>query len=146
MSTTGWVENRFLDHIAYERNIPNLWNKVRDNIGQAVEEFNNRTPLAEHLDHRDCMARGKHCIRLHKAVDNSEIEVFLNETSRLLKTATGNHSDKTICKFRLTGDRKELEFFQDEAQAKTVISADEACESAIGEFIFNPFPTNIKTG
>jgi hypothetical protein len=144
----GWVKDRFNEHIAYAAEVPKLWNRVRDSVGEAVVEFNERTSGTVHtLDHTDCMAKGKYCTRIHKAIDNSSIEVYLDESNRSLNVSREGHTTSEICRYRITGDHKGAEFFVREPHetALRAISVDEACQRAIAEFIFTPFPAPLKT-
>jgi len=138
----GWVKDRFSEHLAYDAEVPKLWNRMRDNIGQAVVEFNEQTAGTPNtLDHTDCMAKGKYCTRIHKAIDNSSIEVYLDESSRTLNCSReGRMLAEKICGYRITEDRKSAEFFEQGQSGTCTISVDEACQKAIAEFIFNPFP------
>jgi hypothetical protein len=136
----GWVEKKFSDQLRLTREIPRLWDQVRDNIGQATLEYNARTDgSGNHLDHTDCMARARLCTRLHQARDGSMIEVFLNESDASLRTVTRDGTENTICHYRLaTGEG--LEFFVNKDTEIRAISVDTACEMAVSAFIFSPFP------
>jgi hypothetical protein len=145
----GWVKDRFNEHLAYAAEVPRLWNRMRDNVGEAVVEFNERTAgTGNTLDQTDCMAKGKYCTRIHKAIDNSSIEVYLDEGNRSLNVSReGRTAPGEICRYRITEDHKGAEFFVQEPHetALRAISVDEACQRAIAEFIFTPFPaSNLK--
>jgi hypothetical protein len=50
---------------------------MRDSIGEVVCEFNERTKgTINVLDHTDCRSKGKYCARIHKAIDNTAIEIY----------------------------------------------------------------------
>jgi hypothetical protein len=139
----GWVENRFLDEVAYSREIPKLWNKVRDSLGQSASEFNARIKsVGPEVSITDCMAKGKLCVRLQR--DESTIEIFLNASERALKTYTPNSPDKTVAHFRLTPARDELEFFVERDGITIGISVDGICELAVASFLFDPFPRRFN--
>ncbi len=138
----GWVEDTFLEHQAYERETPNLWNKVRDSVWQSEAEFNARTKGSiDNLDVSDCTANGRFCLRLHKSVSDSILELFLDEKQRCLKISG---LSKPICSFHLTSDRKELEFFSKDGESVRPISVEDVCKRAIGDFLFTPFPIDFR--
>jgi hypothetical protein len=145
----GWVKDKFNEHLAYAAETPKLWNRVRDSIGEAVVEFNEGTTgTGNTLDHTDCMAKGKYCTRIHKAIDNSSIEVYLDEDNRSLNILRqGLMASGEICRYRITEDHKGAEFFVKEPHetALRTISVEQACQMAIAEFIFTPFPASLKT-
>ncbi len=121
-----------------------MWDRVRDSIGAAVFEFNERTKGTPNtIDHTECMAKGQYCTRIHKAIDNSSIEVYLDESDHSLNVLQeGRMSLGKICGYRITEDHKSAEFFMHEPHetASRAISVDDACQKAVEEFIFNPFP------
>jgi hypothetical protein len=90
--------------------------------------------------------QGKYCTRIHKAIDNSSIEVYLDESNRSLNVSPEGRAAREICRYRITEDRKGAEFFVHEPHesAARAISVDEACQRAIAEFIFTPFPALQK--
>src|ERR1019366_6062880 len=137
MRVMGWVKDRFSEHRAYAAEVPKLWDKVRDNIGEAVSEFNEQTgPKA--LGFADCMANGKYCTRIHKAINNSSIEVYLDESDRSLNVSReGRRSSGKICGYRIAEDHKGAEFFVQEPHetALRAITVDEACQKVLAEFI-----------
>jgi hypothetical protein len=137
----GWVEKRFSDHLRLTREIPRLWDQVRDSIGQAVLEYNARTDGSRnHIDHTDCTARARLCARLHQTRDGSTIEVFLNEDDASLRTATRDGTENIVCHYRLMANAEGLEFFVNKDADTRAVSVVDACEMAIRAFIFNPFP------
>ncbi len=139
----GWVDDRFKDQLAYQSGVPKLWNKVRDSVGLSVIEFNERTGGTPNvLDRTDCQSQAKYCIRFHKALDNASLEFFLDEGKRSLKTSRDS-SITTICVYRLTGDRSEIELFSESLEQ--VLSVEDACRTALHDFIFTPFPTPFST-
>jgi hypothetical protein len=139
----GWAEDEFLDNLAYEREIPGLWDRVRESVALAVQEFNARVLGTAHspVDLSDCSAEPL-CCRLHK--DNSKLVVRLNEDQRLLTTSSNGAPGKTICHFRLAPGRSALELFLKENDVTTPISIDEGCKRAIREFVFTPFPAGFR--
>ena len=140
----GWVKDRFDEQAVYAAEVPRLWNRLRDSIGVAMSEFNERaggTPNT--LGRTDCRAKSDYCTRILKSIDNSSIEVYLDERSQSLNASRGGHTAAgKICGYRITEDRKGAEFFVQEPHetALRAISVDEACQKAIAEFIFTPFP------
>jgi hypothetical protein len=136
------VNDRFDEQLAYAAAVPKLWDRMRDSIGEAIREFNERTSCTPNtLQHGACV-EGKYCTRIHKAIDSSSIEVCLEEGARTLNISRqGRRSPEKICGYRITEDRKSAEFFiQDPDGRARSMSVDEACQRTIGEFIFTPFP------
>ena len=135
----GWVKDRFDEQAAYATEVPRLWNRMSDSIGVSLREFNERTTgTSNTLGKTDCRAKSDYCIRILKAIDNSSIEVYLDESSQSLNASRGGHTAAgRICGYRITEDRKGAEFFvQDAAGIARAISVDDACKMAIGEFVF----------
>jgi hypothetical protein len=135
----GWVKDRFDEQAAYATEVPRLWNRMSDSIGVSLREFNERTTGASNtLGKTDCRAKGDYCIRILKAIDNSSIEVYLDESSKSLNASRGGHTAAgRICGYRITEDRKGAEFFvQDADGIARAVSVDDACKMAIGEFVF----------
>lgn len=130
----GWVAERFQAERTYQTKLPAFWDAMRDAVGHAVEEFNKHSD-GPTVDRTDCTARSNHCVRLHKASDNSTLEIFLDEKSRDLKTSKG-----AVCSFGVSADGRELEF----RQGGDVISVDEACQKAIEGFLFAAPPVQAK--
>ena len=120
----GWVEDEFLDHAAYERLTPRLWDSVRDSSGQAVHEFNVRMGGVAVFQLKDCTARGPHCLRIQKTGEKPSIEVFLDTGDRSFKAAAGSGKARRICGYRLLTDRSALEFFGEEGTS----TADQVCQ------------------
>lgn len=145
----GWVEDRFRDHLTSTRQIRPFWNELRDSVGRATVDYNQRIGDADHLDHTDCMARGPLCTRLHKAGNGATLELFLDEEHRQLKAAPSVGGEiRTVCGYRLNADRTGLEFFRADVRAPDgtiALTVEEACELAIEEFLFNPFPARFRT-
>jgi hypothetical protein len=136
----GWVKERFSEQQTYLAEVPKLWDKMRDSIGSAVIEFNEQTAeTGNTLGRADCTAKGKFCVRINKVLDNSSIEIYLDESERSLNTFRGNgrSTNKRVCGYRIVQGGKNVEFFGEDGNE---ISVDQACEKALAEFIFTPFP------
>jgi len=118
---------------------------MRDSIGAAIIEFNEQTSGTPNtLEHTDCMARGRYCARIHKAIDNSSIEIYLDESDRSLNVTREGRASRKVCEYRITEDRKAAEFSMSGADGVTRATTPEcACEMAIAEFIFTPFPASF---
>src|ERR1700676_2240532 len=109
----GWVKDRFSEHSAYAAEVPKLWDKMRDSIGEAVTEFNERTSGTPNtLARTDCMSKSKYCVRIQKALNNSSIEVYLDEGDRSLNVSRQDRApiNNKICGYRITEDHKGAEF------------------------------------
>lgn len=140
----AWVENRFKDRLVYQVEVPRLWDRFRDGVGEAVFEFNDRTKGTPNtLDTTNCMARGTPCVRVHKALDNSSVEIFLDVDQRAIMTGSSTGTKTNwICGYRIaSGDPPDLELFIESDGVSRIITVDEACEVALGDFIFKPFPS-----
>jgi hypothetical protein len=142
----GWVKDRFDEQAVYAVEVPRLWNRMRDSIGVAIREFNERTTgTPNSLDRTDCRDKGGYCTRILKAVDNSSIEVYLDERSQSLNASRGGHTAAgKICGYRITEDRKGAEFFVQDAEGNArALTVDDACEMALSEFIFPTTSTKL---
>ena len=129
----GWVRTKAIHE---PRVVPQLWDEMRDSIGNAVAEFNALESNAsdassEHLDAKDCTAMGIYCRRVTKAFGAISIEVFLQEEDRTLRT-----SRSVVCRYRIRSDGSKAEFFLDKPEGSVAISTEEACRLALEEFIF----------
>src|SRR5258708_203678 len=144
----GWVEDRFQERAIYRLKLGDLWNDLRDSVGTAVQEFNARlfgiiTGSAVKL--QNCSARGQYCLRLQKSdsLGGAIIEIFLEDEA--LKTSLVNgHPDRVCCFYRVNTDRSGVEFFRNTETGPVVISAEEACQMALDEFLFKPFPPTFN--
>jgi hypothetical protein len=144
----GWVRNRFTEQALYDAKgsaVLALWNQMRDDIGQAVLEFNEQSQ--DTVEHKPCTANGEYCIRIHRSINNSSIEVYLNPKGHTLCVSRGTPgSQKRICGYRVTEDRKELEFCGGSKDVPEFpMSTECACELAIGDFLFIPRPRMVQT-
>ncbi|HSR07239.1 MAG TPA: hypothetical protein VLM42_08825 [Bryobacteraceae bacterium] len=139
----GWVENTFADELVHMGSIGALWNAMRDSVGVAVQEFAKRTSgCGVTLTRKDCRARGQYCIRVEKGPQPSSIELFLDEEDKAFKVSLSTEPEqaKQICGYRLTPDRSELEFFEVVDGIGCGLSTETACEKAMRDFLFAPFP------
>jgi hypothetical protein len=139
----GWVDDTFRERIASETEVPKLWDSLRDSIGLAVEEFNRRTAASlDTLERNNCMAMGRHCLRVRRTLGGSAIEVFLDEQNQSL-TVARNGLNKLVCGYRLSKDLSQAEFFiQKEGDTpERMLPVEEACRRALKELLFSPFPT-----
>jgi hypothetical protein len=135
----GWVNDKFDEKATYAAEVPRLWKRMRDSIAEAVSDFNHRTnDAANNLNHTDCRAKGNYCTRIQKSIDNSSIEIYLDESAQSLNASRGGHTAHgKVCGYRISGDRKGAEFFAQDAEGiARAISVEEACKLAIAEFIF----------
>lgn len=133
----GWVEQEFLNRIGLRDHAPELWNKMRDAIGEAVTEYNRRVEGTEYvLSQTDCTSNGELCRRIEKKLDRSWIEVFLDTGDASLKVQRPPNNISRICQIRTAADGSTPEFWHMDAPA----SAAKACEMALREFLFNPAP------
>jgi hypothetical protein len=138
----GWVEDEFLDHEAYERLTPRLWDAVRDACGAALLEFNARMGSTPIFELRDCTARGAFCLRIQKMAEKPSIEVFLDIKERSVNIALrGGKTPLHVCGYRLSVTRELLEFVDKEG----ALTADQVCRKALREFMFTPFPMVPKS-
>lgn len=146
ISGMGWVSSRISNQQAFTRGLPIFWDAIRDNIGQAVTEFNESTGgMGGHtIDHTDCTARGRRCTRLHKALNNSAIEIFMNESDKSLRTQLRDGAESTICNYRLDSDGSKIEAYTTDKEGNhRILPIADVCEIAVGDFMFTPFPTSF---
>lgn len=139
----GWVENKFTDELAHMGSIGTLWNAMRDSVGVAVHEFTECTSgCGVTLTRKDCRANGQYCIRVEKGQPLSSIELFLDEEDKALKISLSTEPEQTkrMCGYWLTPNRLGLEFFDIVDEVTAPLSAETACEKALSEFLFVPFP------
>jgi hypothetical protein len=90
-----------------------------------------------------CSARARFCCRVVRSRDNEAIEIFLDDRERKLKTVLRTDtadSERAICGYRLDSNGTALELFIEREGESRVLSMDEACEAALGEFMLSPFP------
>ena len=89
--------------------IVSLWNEVRDSVGQAALDFNERTKglrgSGPTFSTKDCKAQGRYCIRIEKQPEGTSIEIFLDASDDSLKSSLNGDEPVRICGYRLT-DRK----------------------------------------
>jgi len=140
----GWVENTFADEVVYINSIAGLWNAMRDSVGVTVHEFTKRTSGSGiPLTRKDCKARGQYCIRVEKGQQPpSSVEVFLDEQDKTLKVSLPDEPERArlVCGYRLKADRSGLEFFDVVDGTASQLSTEAACEKALRDFLFMPFP------
>lgn len=142
----GWVEKTFLDEVAFRKVVPVLWNEVRDSIGTSREEFNKRMAGSTTVTFstEDCKSLSAYCLRIRTVPFSTDcVELFLNDGTKTLMMKRGTVDDglKRICGYRLKGDRSSAEFFVELPDGGTSpISVESACEMALHEFLFVPFP------
>ena len=79
---------------------------------------------------------GPFCSRLHEALSGSAIEVYFDDGEKKLKTARRDGTMRTVCGYRLAVSREALEFFIEADDGAQILSVDDACEKAVGDFIF----------
>lgn len=146
----GWVAQKIEDYKITARSITPLWNSLRDSVGDAVIEFGQSFNMPG-VDHSDCRARGRLCIRVQKP--GHFIEIFLSESDQSIKLApgimdiSGSNEDGTIreiCRYRLKKDRSDLEFWMEGKDGEfAVASADDVAKQALEKFLFDPFPNHL---
>jgi hypothetical protein len=140
----GWVEQEFIDEQTYRQGVPALWDAIRDSIGLAVAEFNERLDGLQKITAADCTARGRWCRRISKA-DGSNIEIFFDEADRTLRTSTNSAEQPSlVCSYRLKKDRSGLELYCDSPDGTSPLSVDEGCRVALRSFLFIPFPKMFR--
>jgi hypothetical protein len=134
----GWVADKINENTIINTKIVELWNALRDSIGGALLDFQ----LSVHdsgVTAKDCKSRGRFCFRVEKK--GSFMEVFLDMPHHLVKSATLDSEEKTVCGYRLDATRQGLEFFSvQETQEPFPLSAEIVSKLALEEFLFTPFP------
>lgn len=139
----GWVEERFAAQELIKRQTPLLWQQMRDSIGAAVTEYNTRVAETDHgLTLTDCSAR-EYCRRIEKKKLQPlrYVEVFLDVEGNTLSIFTFPGNTTTIvCGYAELQDNSQMRFFMQKGSSNEHLSADEACELALEDFLFNPFP------
>ena len=144
----GWVRDKIADYKVTQKELPRLWNSLRDSIGQSIAEFSDSISRPS-VSHADCAARAKPCVRISKP--GQFIEIFLSSSDQSIKIASGtittnsSPEDGTIrevCRYRLTPDRSSLEFaVTDNGTDWIAADANEVSRRALETFLFEPFPS-----
>ena len=145
----GWVDDKFKERLAINSGTSMLWNALRDSIGFCAEEYNDRVKGTEDQLYRaDCKASSPLCHRIEKrGATPQAIEIFIDAEEPLLKTLSQpSGTVKTICAYRVKSDKSGVEFFESKADGATeAIHPSVACEMALSEFFFKPFPTQFTS-
>ncbi len=129
----GWVEKRFRAEEAYGVKAGELWDTLRDAVGEAVEEFSERTPKAP-VEASDCQAKGRYCIRVRKVRGPEVIEIFLNEADKTVELQLGAAASRQLCRYSVNEDCTALAFVGD--MSSQPLSAEDICKQALEEFLF----------
>jgi hypothetical protein len=140
----GWVEDKFSNRVLVNRALPQLWNAMRDSIGQAVLEYNSRVAgTGQELSSEDCKSNGRFCRRIEKKIDGGVLEVYLDTTDATLKVfQQPSSATKAVCSYRLHDSG--LEFFLAMPNGDIAKTPDAACQMAMDEFLFKPFPRQFS--
>ncbi len=137
----GWVEKKFADQSSYAKGVRRLWDAVRESVDQSIVEFNARVPGALSTL-SDCAAPGKFCLRITKYLDNTALELSLDEVKWTFNKDPIGSEPKAVCGIRVTPDHSGLEFFTDhEPPGDQTLTIEQACKMALEDFLFGPeFP------
>jgi hypothetical protein len=143
----GWVSDRFKERSALDQKIGPAWNSVRDSIGTAAMEYNERVKGTEWTLHRaDCTSKSSMCMRLETRGPHARsIEVFIDDNAPTLNIYLPAINDtRQICKYHLNGDHSDIEFYTEDSEGgRAVRTIEQVCEMALSDFLFNPFPLSL---
>ena len=137
----GWVEDRFKTEDMYEKGLAVLWDEMRDSIGAGIIAVNTRADEIV-VEHKDCTARSRFCVRIVRRSDPSKsIEVFLDPPSRMLRTSGPMSIDSTVDVFpyRVSSNLERLEYFK-KGDKEDAVATEQACQKAIEAFLFGESP------
>jgi hypothetical protein len=127
-----------------DREIGTLWKAVRDSIGQAAIEYNQRTNGTYFtLYPSGCTSKSSLCMRIEmKGESARSIEVFIEDSEPILKVYMRRSKEtREICRYRLCEDRSRLEFYKEGTDGiDTILTPEHVCEMALSDFLFKPFP------
>jgi len=140
----GWVDDRFKREAATSRKIGPLWDSIRDSIGRAVMEYNRHVSGTDCTVYRaDCTAKANMCMRLEmRGTKPRSVEVFIDDNEPSLNVYDGvTKESKEICRYRLNDDLTAIELYSENPDSiSTILTVDSACEKALSNFLFRPFP------
>jgi hypothetical protein len=144
----SWVDDEFKERIVINNGLLALWNTIRDSIGAAVLEYNQRVYQTDaQLSMSDCTAKSRLCVRLEMKRKNRFIEVFIDENEQALSLCyQAAQACIEVCRYRANADRSGVELYvRKPDQTTDITNPEEACKIALYDFLFRPFPTPFAT-